>query len=146
MVLLMQYVDSSYCLRCQGCCRFREQHSVWSPQTIEPVPCGDGYVCPKLERSSNRCAVYKNRPLDCTLYPFLLHRSGGRVYIAVHRQCPFVQEHGDAEALAEYAAYLHQVFSKDPVRSFIRAHPELICAYPDEVAIIAPLEGFDAAA
>ncbi len=69
--MIEQFVPSEYCLKCKGCCRFKEADSVWTPCLLDdeiqvfldkkippaaisqerklmavPDPSGEGFLCP----------------------------------------------------------------------------------------------------
>ena len=106
--MIKQFVPQEYCLKCQGCCRFREQDSVWLPclmdeeiqglleQNIPPAaismarkiqpeahPKGDGFICAFFDLDINKCKVYNLRPFECQLYPFLINLRGKKIILTV---------------------------------------------------------------
>ena len=95
--MIKQFIPQEVCLECQGCCRFKEQDSVWSPCLLDeeiqdfldknipplclsldkklmPIPNtqGQGYICSFFDVQGNKCKIYEFRPLECQLYPLLI--------------------------------------------------------------------------
>ena len=95
--MIKQFILQEVCLECQGCCRFKEQDSVWSPCLLDeeiqnfldknipplclsldkklmPIPNtqGQGHICPLFDVQVNKCKIYEFRPFECQLYPFLI--------------------------------------------------------------------------
>ena len=151
-------------MRCQSCCRFPEQDSLWSPLLakeeialaaaqgippaiitlngrIRPEPQGkeDLYLCPLLNPCGNTCKVYPAHPFECQLYPFLLQRQDKRVFLAVDENCPYVAEHSHSREFKEYCEYLRRVLNYADYQAFFSNNPQLIQEYPN-VTILAELE------
>jgi uncharacterized protein len=108
--MINQYVPQDFCLHCQGCCRFNTSDSVWSPSVTSEdkarlernkIPSffisaqnkirlifnqqWDIYACSFLTSPDNKCKVYEYRPLECQIYPFVIHRNGSKVHLAVDK-------------------------------------------------------------
>ena len=152
-----QFVPSSVCLKCDGCCRFKEADSRWRPQVtasemkeaahpslpdkifgkhvvgsdgrINVTPCGDGHLCHFLNPKDNTCGIYHGRPFECQLYPFLLGRDGDKPVLHVHLNCPHVREHWNDENYKEYAQYLQEFFKRKDVVTFLKNNPKLFTDY-----------------
>ncbi len=153
-----QFVPSSVCLQCDGCCRFKESDSRWRPyitQTekqiaagrpnltekifgshvvfpdgkIGTTPCGQGFLCHFLNNTDNTCGIYHARPFECQLYPFLLGKEKEKAVVYVHLNCPYVQEYWGTVAYREYAVFVQEFFNKKNVREFLRQNPMLFTDY-----------------
>jgi len=144
-LVLKQFVPSSTCLACDGCCRFSEENSSWRPcltkeekvlpdfgeerqdsqGCLKTVSHDNGYICSCLDARKNACTVYANRPFDCALYPFLLIDFEDSPSLAVHLNCPFVQEAWDSELFSTHAGYLKDVFSQPQMIDLLRNNPSL---------------------
>lgn len=152
-----QFVPSSVCLLCDGCCRFREEKSSWRPriteeeqqkaaspqptkkvfntevldvgQEIKTMPFSGAFVCFFLNPSSNACGIYHARPFECQLYPFLLVKQEHEVGIGVHLSCPYVQEHKDSLPFVQYVRYLKRVLTRPDIIDFLKRNPFLIGDY-----------------
>ncbi|MFH0790754.1 MAG: YkgJ family cysteine cluster protein [Candidatus Omnitrophota bacterium] len=110
MKMFKQFIPQEACLKCQGCCRFSQEVSLWSPclldeeiqylldkeippvsisidKKIQPIPhpAGEGFICPFLDAAVNKCKIYAFRPFECRLYPFLIALRGGKVLLQ-HRK------------------------------------------------------------
>lgn len=87
--MIKQFIPQEVCLKCQGCCRFKEQGSVWAPCLLDeeildlldkkippasisldkrlvpvPAPKEQDYICPFFDTEENKCKIYEFRPLE----------------------------------------------------------------------------------
>jgi Fe-S-cluster containining protein len=159
--MIKQFVPQEVCLKCQGCCRFREQESVWSPclldediqelldrkippatislnKRIVPVPSqsGEGYICPFLETGANKCLVYEFRPFECQLYPFLLSLRKNKIYLTVDLHCPYVKEKVNTPGFRDYVRYLSDFLNSPVQMEVLKDNPHLLAAYEDVLEVI----------
>ena len=152
---LKQFVPSSVCLACEGCCRFYDERSPWRPKAgpgenfgaglrsldgppdgvldagsyVMAVPEGERWRCRFLDGPSNTCGIYPGRPFECRLYPFLLVRHEGRFLVALHLSCPFAQKYYGTPVLDGYAAYLKDFLSSPSSSGFLRGNRALFSDY-----------------
>ena len=158
--MIPQFVPQNVCLACDGCCRFKDEESVFRPKMAAteikelcgrlPLPekifakerlqesghlktiAQEGFChCTFFDLEKNTCGIYAHRPFECQLYPFLLTRRGEEVFICVHLSCPYVQEKKDSPAFQDYAARLKRYFQKKEVLEFLRRNPFLIEDYSE---------------
>lgn len=154
--MIRQFVDSGFCLKCKGCCRFAEAYSVWPPalldseiagllrNNIPPAAISDKkqirlipnmkegcFVCSLLDLESNKCRIYSLRPLECQIYPFLLNRKGNQVFLSVDFNCPFAKEKEASSELKEYAKYLIDILKNQDYKELFKKNPQVIKSYPD---------------
>ncbi len=147
IIPIQQFVPSTVCLSCDGCCRFKESDSPWRPKMgkedvantvhkglaesifaqvldsdghIKTKSCDDGHICSFFNKEHNTCRIYTGRPFECQLYPFILEQKQGRVALSVHLNCPFVQEKRNTPEFDEYVAYLKKYFTQNSVREFLQ--------------------------
>lgn len=99
----------------------------------------DTYFCPCFEASSHRCKIYCRRPLDCQLYPFLLARSGEKVFCAVDERCPYVRKVKGTPEVVSYVKYLVDFFNSNEFLAFIKKNPNLLQDYGDDVVCLQSL-------
>ena len=113
------------CLKCKGCCRFNNIRSKWSPsflkkeissfkekkikfslreksKRIKLVSSGNYFFCPFFDNLNNKCSVYKIRPFDCRLYPFLLRRVKKRIFLAIDLNCPYIEKTIESRVFKKY--------------------------------------------
>ncbi len=156
---LEQFVPSEVCLQCDGCCRFKEQESVWRPKmSEEEIQSGiksglaelilrknmdgeSGYIktvcsqgkhrCSHFEFKTNTCGIYSARPFECQLYPFVLTRRDQQAVVCVHRPCPFIQQEFQTEKFVRYVVYLKNFFLSSAVTDFLARNPSLIGEYKE---------------
>jgi Fe-S-cluster containining protein len=162
--VIKQFVPEGFCLKCQGCCRFKEENSVWSPclldeeiqeladrpgipaasitvdRRLQPIanPGGEGFICPFLSSVNNQCQIYNLRPFECQLYPFLINIRKGKVLLTVDLNCPYVYEKINNPEAKDYIAYLTQYLNSAPLRKLLKENPQIIQAY-EEVREVAEL-------
>ncbi len=157
---LKQFVPSSVCLACDGCCRFKEKDSVWRPRItqeeiarknkpdllsviyakenvdaqgyLKTTSCGDGpHLCSFFSAPENACTIYDARPFECRLYPFVLIKKDNCAAIAAHHACPFIQEKRHDDQFEKYVGYLKGFFEKKEVREFLKRNPSMAGEYKD---------------
>ncbi len=160
--MIEQIIPEGFCLSCRGCCRFSSADSAWQPslcdeeisrmvarrippaavtgakkaRVVPDLTQTNAYVCTFLNTGDNRCAIYKDRPLECRLYPFLLCRRGGSVVLACHMQCPFMKGHFEEAAVKEHIRLLARVLAREEYRAILKNNPHLIQEYPDAVTCV----------
>ncbi len=137
---LKQFVPSSVCLKCEGCCRFQAADSPWRPKwdkrefvddkdhvtTIRD--CGD-HFCRFFNKGEGTCRTYHDRPFECELYPFLLSRHVDGIKVYVHLACPYVQDHQGGTEVGEYVEYLKEFFQQPSTLDFLKRNDRLIHDY-----------------
>ncbi|MFA5090300.1 MAG: YkgJ family cysteine cluster protein [Candidatus Omnitrophota bacterium] len=151
--MIKQFTCEAFCLECRGCCRFSQEDSVWLPyllkeeegallkakgvgsisyQKIYPVRSKneDGFLCPFLGVSRNKCGIYLQRPFECQLYPFLLNSSQGRVYLAQDPHCPYLKEKEGSNELKEYIDCLIAFINSPAQLKIIQNNLKIIHEYP----------------
>ena len=162
--MIKQFVPQEFCLKCRGCCRFKEANSVWSPclldeeiqelldkpgipaasisidRRIQPVANPDGvdFLCPFLETLDNKCKIYSTRPFECQLYPFLINLRKDKVLLTVDLNCPYVYEQINSPEAKDYIVYLTGYLNSAPLVSMLKDNPQIIQAY-EEVREVAEL-------
>ena len=162
--MINQFVPQEFCLKCRGCCRFKETNSVWSPclldeeiqglldkqgiptasisidRRIQPIanPDGADFICPFLESRENKCQIYDSRPFECQLYPFLINLRKNKVLLTVDLNCPYVYEKINSQEAKDYIVYLTHYLNSAPLRLMLKENPQIIQAY-EEVREIAEL-------
>ncbi len=162
--MIKQFVPSEFCIKCKGCCRFKEADSVWSPCLLDeeiqelldkkdipvasisinrricPVanPDGAGFVCPYLEIQDNKCKIYDIRPFECRLYPFLINLRKGKVLLTVDLNCPYVYEKINTQEAKDYIAYLAGYLNSPKQLKMLKGNPRIIQAY-EEVREVAEI-------
>jgi len=167
--MIKQFVPQEICLKCQGCCRFREANSVWSPclldeeiqdlldrkmppanispdRKIQPIPDPkkDGFICPFLTAQDNKCKIYESRPLECKLYPFLISIRDKKVLLTVDLNCPYAKEKLNSKEFKEYAQYLSAFLNSARQKIILKDNPQIIQAY-EEVLDVIELENINEA-
>jgi len=162
--VIKQFVPQEFCLKCRGCCRFKEANSVWSPclldkemqtlldkkgiptasisidRRIQPIanPQGADFICPFLETLNNKCKIYSIRPFECQLYPFLINLRKDKVLLTVDLNCPYVYEKINSQEAKDYIIYLTHYLNSASLRSLLKDNPQIIQAY-EEVREVAEL-------
>ena len=162
--MIKQFVPQEFCLKCQGCCRFKEVNSVWSPclldeeiqelldkpgipaasisidRRIQPIANHHGidFICPFLETLDNKCKIYSTRPFECQLYPFLINLRKGKVLLTVDLNCPYVYEKINSQEVKDYIVYLTGYLNSPQQLKMLKDNPQLIQAY-EEVREVAEL-------
>lgn len=155
---MKQFVPSQVCLGCDGCCRFKEEDSLWRPRIAETekkqvsakpgladkifskakitdhghlktVACHGLYICTFFNPEHKTCGIYHARPFDCQLYPFVLTKNQDKTVVCVHLNCPYVQEKKDSPVFRDYVAYLQEFFCRQDVATFLKKNPSWVGDY-----------------
>ena len=160
--MIKQLIPQEVCLKCQGCCRFREADSVWAPclrdeelqdlldrkdlpaaaisinKRLQAIPnaAQDGFVCPFLNSAENKCRVYSSRPFECQLYPFLIALRVGKVYLTVDLNCPYVKENLHKDEFKKYTEYLAAFLNSPSQLRSLKDNPQIIQAYEEVLDIL----------
>lgn len=151
MFRLRQFAPSRVCLKCEICCRFTDAKGVWLPrigrketttlkrETIGARKFRDGFYCEFFIPQKNRCRVYRRRPFDCQIYPFLLNREKGKLSLAVHLACPFIADNLEGEKFQRHVRYLKGFFRKKDIQSFLKENSGIAQDYSEFQKEIVPL-------
>ena len=149
---IKQFIPQQLCIKCKGCCRFSEKDGLWRPslldeeismiserepaqaaaircKKIEPSPFNDYYVCPFLNTGDNRCRIYNVRPFECRLYPFLINKTRGGIYLSVDLNCPFIKDKAGTREFNDYVNYLITFLSLPVVAFVIKRNPQILADY-----------------
>jgi len=151
--MIAQIIPHGICLECQGCCRFSQQDSIWSVSLLdeelssldkkipscavssdkkirlEPNSEEGNFVCYFLSLQDNQCKIYPFRPFECQLYPFLINRHEGKVFLAVDVKCPFVRDNSESELFKKHAQYLTRLFNNPHLLNSLKNNPRIIQGY-----------------
>jgi len=165
-IQMRQYIPEAFCLSCKGCCTFAEKDSIWAPvllrEEMKELVCDDkvppmaiardntlrlreapktgAYECPLFDAAHARCSIYAVRPFECRLYPFLIHRKGKNIFLALHTRCRFLSSRGAESGFKDYGAYMLDFFKTQGL-ALIKDNPHLAREYPqEEIVIVAPVQ------
>jgi len=159
--MLKQFVPEEVCLKCQGCCRFKEADSVWLPCLLDeevqdlldkdipaayinikrqilpiPNPKGEGFICAFLGADNNKCKIYLSRPFECQLYPFLISLRNKKALLTVDLNCPFVSEKLNSPEFKEYTDYLTTYLNSPKQLKMLKSNPQILQAYEDVLDVV----------
>lgn len=159
--MIKQIIPEEVCLKCRGCCRFKQIDSAWSPCLLDeeiqvlldkkippacisankkllpiPNPQGDGFICPFLGAKDNKCQIYAFRPFECQLYPFLLNLRGGKVILTLDLNCPYARGHLKDSEFKIYTDYLIAFLNSASQVEILKDNPQIIQAYEEVLDII----------
>lgn len=152
-----QFVPSEVCLKCDGCCRFKDPDTIWRPKMsdqeealvkysklaqkiwsvdtldskrfIRTKPgCGE-HLCRFLDPKDHSCAIYESRPFECELYPFVISRTSKGTGLYLHLNCPHVQETYRDPSMNAYIRYLKEFFKRNDVQAFLGHNRDLLNDY-----------------
>ncbi len=152
MIEIRKFTDSAFCLNdCRACCRFSDEN--WLPNLLEqekkqlgvdrvrtiPAEEGQDACCEFLDRESQHCRIYSDRPFECRLYPFLLVRSGQTLALAVHLACPYLRRELGNKEFWQYVAYLRQELKVPETAGLLQREAGIFHVYPEiEIQYIEP--------
>lgn len=166
---IRQFVPSSVCLSCDGCCRFKEDKSPWRPKitqgeeasgraglaaeifrdvavdqdrALPTIACGGEHHCVFFHDGAHTCGIYTHRPFECALYPFIVSHESGSLKLYVHLSCPHIQDYYGTESYQEYVAYLKGRVGQEDVQVFLSTNRTMFqdySPYGDELQWICDL-------
>jgi Fe-S-cluster containining protein len=162
--MIKQLLSSKACLECQGCCRFSEPETIWSPFLLNediqellnhnippsiitpskkirllPDSKNNNFICSLLNTQDNKCKIYSFRPFECQLYPFIINRKDKKVFLACDLQCPFAKKNLSTQGFKKYTQYLVNLLNSLLHLKILRDNPQIIQEY-SEVSDIAELK------
>jgi len=149
--MIRQFTKEDVCIKCQGCCRFSDAQTPWAPRLLDteietlpkltPVKLAgkEGVFCPLLDVTVNKCKAYPHHPFDCQLYPFVLNRQEGKIYLAIDLNCHYAKENSGTKEFKDYVAYLIKELSEKEFHAVLARNPQMIQSYVNVVNI----EGID---
>lgn len=153
MINVQQIIPEGFCLSCQGCCRFADAKTPWAvhlsreeqqelgiqdavlPSAADPVT--GQYVCSYFAAGQARCTIYYKRPLECRLYPFVVNRQGGSVFLALDLNCPYAKAQYETQAMRDFISRLAAICNSSLFVQALKENPWLIQQYPDVLNISA---------
>jgi len=139
-MILKSFVPSEVCLKCDGCCRYKEADSIWRPaggiKTIQT--CGK-HFCEFFNGKDSTCGIYAKRPFECSLYPFIISKTPDAVKVYAHLGCPYVQDHLPRAVLMPdirgssdfdaYVVYLKEFFRRAETKGFLSRNKSMFHDY-----------------
>jgi hypothetical protein len=155
---IKQFVTQDACSKCEGCCRFTEENSIWQPilldeeikiiskestdkdtlslsKKINSLPFKDYFICSFFDIDNKKCKIYNIRPFECRLYPFLINKTKDATYLSVDLKCPFIKDKLESKDFKDYGNYLMS-FLCLPVISFtIKHNPQILSDYTQGSAL-----------
>ena len=159
--MIKQFVPSQVCLKCQGCCRFKEMHSVWAPCLLDediqnlldrdippatlsidkrvipvPVEGSEIYFCPFLGPKDNKCKVYEVRPFECQIYPFLLSVRNKKIHLTIDLNCPYASGMVNKKEFKDYVEYLTAYLNSPAQVELLKENPHILQAYEDVLDVV----------
>jgi hypothetical protein len=86
----MENQNKMRCANCDVCCRFLDEETPLAPVGLSLIPYKDRFICRNFDPRHNRCENYKNRPLDCHLYPLVVmwDEKYRHVVLGLDHKCP----------------------------------------------------------
>ena len=158
---LKQFVPSEVCLKCRGCCRFKDMDSVWAPCLLDEdiqnlldrdipaatlslekrlipvsVKGSETFFCPFLGSTDNKCKVYDIRPFECCLYPFLLALRKKQINLTVDLNCPYVEKMINTKEFKDYTQYLTAYLNSPVQVELLKENPQILQAYEDVLDVV----------
>lgn len=155
---IKQIIPEGFCLKCDGCCRFSHPDTVWSPfllkeeidnflkQGLAPslittsknirvvsFDKGNIFICALLDPQENKCKIYSFRPFDCQLYPFLINRDGGKIFLAADLRCLFVKENLEKDEFKKHAQYLRGLLNSPDLLNIKKDNPQIAQEYAEVI-------------
>lgn len=154
--VLKQIVPPELCFKCEVCCRFVEKKSIFAPHLLEAdlkilfeaglspdttegfrfrlKEEGSLHLCPCFKKEKNICKQYKERPLECRLYPFLVARKANKIFLAVDSKCPWVSEK-IIKKNADYILRLKEFLGSPPLMRMMLENKSFLGDYSHDLTV-----------
>lgn len=119
------------------------QHFVKAYEIPKPHQFPAECQCGFFDIEKNVCRIYQDRPFDCRLYPFLLLKKGRDIFLAVHLNCPYIEQTRYQKIFADQLTKLKDYFSGKDILEFLRRNQFLAGEYLEflhEIDILFKLE------
>ncbi len=141
--MIRQFIPQEVCLKCKGCCRFSQEDSVWVPRLLKeeegvlseirviPSQEGNNFICSFFNPEDNHCKIYAERPFECQLYPFLLKKKSGKIFLGLDLNCPFTKGKIETKEFSEYLNYLIGLLKSQQYAAILKSNPQVIQGYPE---------------
>jgi len=169
-IRIPQPIPGEICLTCDVCCRFPERDSFLSPFFTEeetrqairlwkgqvnfrpiassaggqvvPIPWEHGCRCPFFDPEAHICHIYRERPLDCQLYPYalMLDPSSCGVWLGIDTKCPATDDPDLIERLVASAPRIWEASMSDDLIEVLEQAPRIIGPYQPDVLPLFRLE------
>ncbi len=112
---------------------------------MTPIAHDDGGTvrCPALNPETHQCTIYAVRPLDCSIYPFLLMWDDQRqmISLTLHEACPFVfsETPDSSDALFKRAHLIAKEIEAPEMLQSLSNHPGLMMSKQPDTRAMIPL-------
>ena len=129
--------------------RLLPKHKIFFESPLRPISKsyhgigGQTCACPFFNPVTQECIIYRDRPLDCQLYPFILTLgpTQKRIFLSLDAQCPFVQDLANQESLIGYGEYVRNFLEeKETVQALVK-NRGLIGTSDETIFPLYPLAG-----
>lgn len=111
--------------------QFPKADTAGLPSHIGPI-----FICPFLDPEASACKIYFWRPFECKLYPFLVNRRQGKIFLAVDLGCPYIKDNLKTKRFEEYLQYLKMIFSQPILKDMLKSNPQIIQSYTEAQDLI----------
>jgi hypothetical protein len=121
------------------------QHSAGGQ--VVPIPWDIGFQCPFFDPKTHHCCIYRERPLDCQLYPYalMLDPASSGVWLGIDTKCPATDTPGLMERLVTGAGRIWETAMSSGFIELVEKAPRLIGPYQPDVLPLFRLEALTAA-
>ncbi|HLD88595.1 MAG TPA: YkgJ family cysteine cluster protein [Candidatus Nanoarchaeia archaeon] len=158
--------EYSDCRKCSECCKFRKDEIYFAPvfaneefdklgsdsekvffeqrgtaKQVRLAKLNDEfYVCPFYNSEKELCSIYQKRPFDCRIYPFLVAKKNGKIYLTAFRDaCPSLEKKSEDE-IVNYAENLKNWLQEEKQLRFFERNPDVIWPVDDDQTIVCELD------
>jgi Fe-S-cluster containining protein len=101
-----------------------------------PAHVGPLFVCPFLNMQDNKCQIYKSRPFECQLYPFLINKRDKKIFLSADLGCPYIDENVQTKGFKEYTDYLFGLLNDPGYLDTLKKNPQIIQSYEDALDLL----------
>lgn len=159
-----EVVPSPVCLKCDVCCRYPEETTVYVPYFLReetaslagdlpsigrsrdnkplPVSCSDGYACRFFDPACNGCRIYDARPFDCRIYPFMVtyDRDLKSIVLVLDTKCPYLADKADSVEVRSYIDRLVDVLESPDMVEKLNSDKNFFNDFQEDSIVLRRLE------
>lgn len=109
-------------------------------QRINLLEHESNFICPCFGICDQKCKIYKHRPFECQLYPFLLVINNAKFFLAKDNECPYFKN-GQKDRIKDHIDYLRKEFKNENLFSFLKQNQALFVEYPSaDLELLFPID------
>ena len=98
------------------------------------------FICPAFDPNTQHCTIYRDRPLDCQIYPFMMMWSADyqSVLLVVDRLCPYTENQIQG---SQFKTYIDEMVEfLESIKKNIAQNYSLVSHFQEDVIVVRQLQ------